>query len=112
MASQDNRLHVKKPGLTLLDRQPRVMQTVSSLGFADDQIVNKTHGCLQCRMLNWLGPHHHLWVLPYLKMKVTYLPLLAYLSDLSLGFSALGVTRTRGPLLRKQVLYPLSYEGV
>ena len=28
----------------------------------------------------------------------------------SLG--ALGVTRTRDPLLRKQVLYPLSYEGV
>ena len=28
------------------------------------------------------------------------------------GFSALGVTRTRGPLLRKQVLYPLSYEGM
>ena len=27
-------------------------------------------------------------------------------------FSALGVTRTRDPLLRKQVLYPLSYEGM
>jgi hypothetical protein len=27
-------------------------------------------------------------------------------------FSALGVIRTRGPLLRKQMLYPLSYEGV
>ncbi len=25
---------------------------------------------------------------------------------------ALGVTRTRDPLLRKQVLYPLSYEGI
>ena len=28
-----------------------------------------------------------------------------------LAFSALGATRTRDPLLRKQVLYPLSYEG-
>ena len=28
------------------------------------------------------------------------------------GFlGALGATRTRDPLLRKQVLYPLSYEG-
>ena len=26
--------------------------------------------------------------------------------------SALGATRTRGPLLRKQMLYPLSYEGI
>ena len=26
-------------------------------------------------------------------------------------FSALGATRTRDPLLRKQVLYPLSYES-
>jgi hypothetical protein len=25
--------------------------------------------------------------------------------------SALGVIRTHGPLLRKQMLYPLSYEG-
>ena len=27
-------------------------------------------------------------------------------------FGALGATRTHDPLLRKQVLYPLSYEGV
>lgn len=27
-------------------------------------------------------------------------------------YGALGVTRTRDPLLRKQVLYPLSYEGI
>lgn len=27
-------------------------------------------------------------------------------------FSALGATRTRDPLLRKQVLYPLSYESL
>jgi hypothetical protein len=26
--------------------------------------------------------------------------------------STLGVIRTRDPLLRKQVLYPLSYEGI
>ncbi len=32
------------------------------------------------------------------------------LSNFVLG--ALGATRTRGPLLRKQMLYPLSYEGV
>ncbi len=29
----------------------------------------------------------------------------------SVFFSALGVIRTHGPLLRKQMLYPLSYEG-
>ncbi len=28
------------------------------------------------------------------------------------SFGALGVTRTRDPLVRNQVLYPLSYEGV